>query len=62
MDPGDDSKWDFVYEINSSNPVGIGTFRAEVDSLTQDTEYFYRAYAENLGGLNGRKILNLYRF
>ena len=50
VDPGDDSKWDFVYEINSSNPVGIGTFRAEVDSLTQDTEYFYRAYAENLGG------------
>ena len=39
-----------VYEVNGSGPVGLGSFLAEVDSLEQDTQYFYRGYAVNLGG------------
>jgi hypothetical protein len=50
VDPNDDTKWDFVYEVNGSGPVGLGSFLAEVDSLEQDTQYFYRGYAVNLGG------------
>ena len=50
IDPNDDTKWDYVYEVNGSGPVGLGSFLAEVDSLEQDTQYFYRGYAVNLGG------------
>ena len=26
VDPNDDSKWDFVFEVNASGPVGLGSF------------------------------------
>ena len=50
VDPNDDSKWDFVFEVNASGPVGLGSFLGTVDNLVQDTQYFFRGHAENLGG------------
>ena len=50
VDPNDDSKWDFVFEVNASGPVGLGSFLGTVDNLVQDAQYFFRGHAENLGG------------
>ena len=36
--------------MNGSGPVGLGSFLAEVNSLEQDTQYFYRGYTGKLRG------------
>ena len=41
---------DFVVEVNSSGPVGLGIHQGLASELTLNKTYFYRAYAENLGG------------
>ncbi|MDA7699570.1 LamG domain-containing protein, partial [bacterium] len=45
-----DTKWDHVFDINESGQVGLGSFLAKVENLEQDTQYYYRGYASNLGG------------
>ena len=50
VDFNDSSKWDYVFEVNSSGPVGLGSFLGTVDNLVQDTQYYFRGYAENIGG------------
>ena len=37
-------------DINGGNPVSIGLFEVPVDELIFDKTYYYRAYAQNLGG------------
>ena len=46
------SKWDYVVDVNGGNPVSLGTYEILVNNLTINKPYFYRAYAENLGGGN----------
>ena len=50
IDYTDNTKWDHVFEINASNPVGLGNYFATVDGLDLDKQYYFRGYAENLGG------------
>ena len=50
VDENNASKWDNVIVLNNGNPVGLGTHEALVENLVQNTRYYYRAYAENLGG------------
>ena len=50
VDPDNNSSWDFVVEVNSSGPVGLGIHQGLASELTLNKTYFYRAYAENLGG------------
>ena len=50
VNPDDNSSWDYVYEINSTNPVGLGIYEGIAESLTVNETYYYRGYAENLGG------------
>ena len=50
VDENDNSKWDYVVDINGGGPVTLGTYDILVQNLSINTPYFYRAYAENLGG------------
>ena len=50
VDENNASKWDNVIELNGGNPVSIGLHEVLVENLVKDTRYYYRAYAENLGG------------
>ena len=50
VNPDNNSSWDYVYEINSTNPVGLGIYEGIAESLTVNETYYYRGYAENLGG------------
>ncbi len=50
VDPDDNSSWDFVAEVNGGNPVGLGAYEAVASDLVLDKTYYYRAYAQNLGG------------
>ena len=50
IDPDDNASWDFVYEVNGSNPVSLGIYEGLASPLTLNKTYYYRAYAENLGG------------
>ena len=50
VDDSNNSRWDNVIDINGGNPVSLGTYEAMVNNLTINKPYFYRAYAENLGG------------
>ena len=50
VDESNASKWDKVIVLNDGNPVSLGTHEAVVENLVQNKRYYYRAYAENLGG------------
>jgi hypothetical protein len=50
VDENNASKWDHVIVLNQGNPVTLGTYETVVGNLVQNTRYYYRAYAENLGG------------
>ena len=49
-DPDDNSTWDYVLEINGTNPVGLGQFSSLITGLELDKQYYFRGYAQNLGG------------
>ena len=42
--------WDEVILVNGGQLVGLGPVSAPVTNLERDTRYFFRAYAENIGG------------
>ncbi|MBT5717319.1 MAG: LamG domain-containing protein, partial [Opitutae bacterium] len=50
IDDTNDSKWDYVLDVNSGNPVSLGSYDELVQGLIINKPYYYRAYAENLGG------------
>ena len=50
LNTDDNASWDYVLEINGSNPVGLGDFSASISGLELDKQYFFRGYAQNLGG------------
>ena len=50
INPDDNVSWDRVTVLNGGLPVGLGIQQKIVENLEQDTTYYYRAYAENLGG------------
>ena len=50
MDPDNNSSWDYVAEVNASGAVGLGIHQELATGLTLNKTYFYRAYAQNLGG------------
>ena len=50
IDENNASKWDNVIVLNDGNPVSLGVHETVLQNLTQNTRYYYRAYAENLGG------------
>ena len=50
VDDTNNSKWDYVLDVNSGNPVSLGSYDELVQGLTINKPYYYRAYAENLGG------------
>ena len=41
---------DYVLEINGTNPVGLGQFSSLITGLELDKQYYFRGYAQNLGG------------
>ena len=50
VDDTNDSRWDYVIDVNGGNPASLGTYEVLLNNLSINKQYFYRAYAENLGG------------
>ena len=55
------ASWDYVYEVNGSNPVSLGVHQGVAQPLSLNTTYYYRAYAENLGGFSWAPTIETFK-